>query len=416
MSRSSTKKQLLSAQWVLPFSQAPISNGAVLIQGDSILDIGSKKELQKKYPKVKQRDFKNGVLFPGFVNTHSHLIHNQLPNGSRDFASWFKGMVQRAQKEKRTEKEIKKTIKRGIEELVQTGVTTVADSGPDLIALKLLKKSGLRSIFYQELFGFIEKEPKTLMARLKDQAALYREKLPSRVQLGYAPHSPYTMPTNMFRALSQLCQKERIPFTTHVAESVEEVQFFKKGKGALTEIFPGRQKLLPRSKSSVQYLSANRILGPHLLSAHCVQVDQKDLSILSKKGVKISYCPTSNAFLNVGKAPVADFIDKKIVVGLGTDSTETSGSLNFFQTLRDAALFGSLSAEQVLKCATFGGAKAMNLDRKIGSLKKGKQADLIVVNLKKNRFETPSQVMEHLVWKSQPSDLLLSVVEGVSLF
>ena len=97
---------------------------------------------------------------------------------------------------------------------------------------------------------------------------------------------------------------------------------------------------------------------------------------------------------------------------MGTDSVATSGSLNFFQTLRDAALLGNLSSEQVVQMATLGGAKAMGLEKQIGSLQKGKKADLIAIDLKDHDFKKPVEIFQHLVWKSQPRDLILSMVDG----
>lgn len=406
------KKRLISASWVLPISQRPIRNGAILLKGDSILEIGPKKELLKKNSSSYKVNLGNVVLLPGFVNTHCHLVHEGRPDSPRDFSSWFEEMVRSVRKQQKTKKGFKLVVKRGVQELIHSGVTTVADSGPSVVPLKILKKSGLRSIFYHEIFGFIEKDPKTLMARLNQQIKKIQEKLPSRVQYGLAPHSPYTMPTQMFRELSRFCEREQIPFTTHVAESPEETLFFQKGNGAISKIFPGRNKLLPRSRSSIQYLSSNRIFGNHLLLVHCVQVDKRDISLMAKKGSNVSYCPTSNHFLNVGKAPIHEFLEKKISVGLGTDSVATSGSLNFFQTLRDAALLGNLSSEQVVQMATLGGAKAMGLEKQIGSLQKGKKADLIAIDLKDHDFKKPVEIFQHLVWKSQPRDLILSMVDG----
>jgi len=409
---SASKKRLLSASWVLPISQKPISKGALVLEGDSIIEVGLKKELLKKYPKIQKKDFKNGILLPGFVNTHCHLVHDELSATTRDFATWYEGMVQSVKKQPRGKKALKQVVKRGLRELTRSGVTTLAESGPYLSVLKVLKKSGLRSIFYQEIFGFTEKEPEKLINRLRDQIETLNEKLPSRMQFGLAPHSPYTMPTQMFKELSRFCEREMIPFTTHVAESREESLFFQKGNGAISKIFPGRNKLLPRARSSIQYLNSSRILGSHLLSAHCVQADKQDISLLAKKGVKVAYCPTSNHFLNVGKAPIQELLEKKMAVGLGTDSASTTGTLNFFQTLRDAALLGGLSSEQVVKMATLGGAKALGLEKKIGSLQKGKKADLIGIDLKENDFKKPAEVYQYLVWQTQPRDHLFSIVDG----
>ncbi len=410
--RAAVKKKIFSAAWVLPISHPPIPDGAIVVEEDCIRDIGPKKKLLNKYPNLSHKKFKNGVLLPGFVNTHCHLVHAAAPGAARNFAAWYEQMVQAAVNQDQTEKEFKQTAKNGAQELLHSGVTTVADSGPSSVAIQVLKKSGLRAIFYQEIFGFAEKEPETVIGRLREQLAANQKKLPPRIQLGLAPHSPYTMPTKLFQAVSRFCQKEKIPMTSHVAESHEESRFFKNGDGPLSKIFPGRNKLLPRSRSSVEYLSSHQILGPHFLAAHCVHVDKNDIALIKKNRVTVAYSPTSNHFLNVGAAPISEWIKNKIPIGLGTDSAATSGSLNFFQTLRDAALLGNLSPEQVLKLATLEGAKALRLEKEIGSLEKGKKADFIVMNLKQTSFDNPQALYHHLVWNSQPSDLLFSMIDG----
>lgn len=410
--RAAVKKKIFSAAWVLPISHPPISDGAIVVDEDRIFDIGPEKELLKKYSSLNHKKFRNAVLLPGFVNTHCHLVHAAAPTAPRDFAAWYAQMVQKAVTANPTEKEFKQTAQKGAQELIHSGVTTVADSGPSPVAIPVLKKSGLRAIFYQEIFGFAEKEPATLIDRLREQLAAGQKKLPARIHLGLAPHSPYTMPTKLFHELSRFCQKEKIPMTTHVAESYDELLFFKNGDGALSQIFPGRNKLLPRSRSSVEYLSSHQILSAPLLAAHCVHVDQGDRALMKKNRTAVAYCPTSNYFLNVGAAPVAKFLESKIPVGLGTDSAATSGSLNFFQTLRDAALLGNLSAEQVLKLATLEGAKAIGLAKEIGSLEKEKKADFIAIDLKQTSFANPISLYHHLVWNSQPSDLIFSIIDG----
>lgn len=398
--------KLYSASWLFPITSYPIRDGAMVVDQDQIFEIGSKAYLEKKYSAIPKKHFKNSVILPGFVNAHCHLVHSFKPEAPRDFALWYKEMVEAALKS--SNQDWKSVAKKGLKELVHSGVTTVADSGPEPRVIKLIKKSGLRSIFYQEIFGFKEQDPDAW------KNILTEETMHSRTQYGYAPHSPYTMPKQMFREISQYSAQVRTPITTHLAESKEENEFIQKGNGAISKLFPNREKEIPRSRSAVQYLYDNKILGPHLLAAHCVQVDDQDIELLAKSRVRIAYCPTSNQFLKVGKAPVKTYLYRELKVGLGTDSACTSGNLNFFQTLRDAALLGDLRPDQVIRMATFGGAQALGLEKEIGSLEKKKKADWIAIKLRES-FDRVSDVSARLIWHMQPKDLIFSMVDGKCL-
>lgn len=408
------KKRLFSASWVLPIEGNPIKDGALVISGNKILDVGKQQSLLKKYPKIPKWHYPSAVLLPGFVNTHCHTVYTLLKGriGSRHYAQWLARMVQWVRSQKQNKNQLIASSRKGIKELLLSGVTTVADSGPTEVPLQALKESGIRGIFYKEIFGFAEKSPERLLSRSLKQAAKFKKKLPDRLQYGFSPHSPYTMPPEL---LSQLCKasfRKKIPITIHVAESTEETTFFKHGDGAFSKLFPGREKLIPRARSSVQYLESRFVLGPHLLASHCVQVDNRDIQLLSKRKVPVSHCPTSNAQLCVGKAPTHKFLKEKVIVGLGTDGGSSVPSLDFFSCMRDAAKIGKLTPKQILEMATIGGAKALNWHKQIGSLKRGKKADLIVVDLGKKRDLTQKEVYRTLVFRSRPKDLSLSIVDG----
>lgn len=404
------KKILLSADWVLPIESKPISNGALLVQDDEILEVGLLSELLKKYPQVSTKHFFSALLMPGFVNTHCHsaytVLRHVVPAGP--FSNWLAAMVELVRTQKLTENDFLVSSRAGFEELLSSGVTTVADSGPSNAPLSAFQEVGLRGIFYKEIFGFQEKDPVSLPGRLSQQ--VQKLKLPDTIQFGLAPHSPYTMPPTLLTELSQLCLGEKIPITLHVAESPEEAQFFQNGDGALSALFPDRNKLIPRARSPIQYLDSNKVLNERLLAVHCVQVNEEDIQILMSRKVPIAYCPTSNAQLKVGEAPVAQFLRNQLTVGLGTDGATSVPSLNFFSTLRDATHFGKLSSEEVLHMATLGGAKALNLDNQIGSLRPGKKADLLAVKLSETK-----NIHQTLVQKGQPEDILFVMVNGKTL-
>lgn len=407
-------RTLISAQWVLPITDSPIRDGAVVLEGDRILAVGKQAELEKKYAGVRRKKFPRSILLPGFVNAHSHLAYTTLPVPSeiRHFPTWLEKMVSGLRENSLSEKEFLASCRVGVREGMRSGITTFADSGPSAAALQALEEAGARGIFYREIFSFTEQDRETLVRRTVDKIHAARKSLPPRLQAGISPHSPYTTPPALLQAFSRACAEHRIPFTFHVAESPAETEFFQQGEGALARIFPGREKEIPRARSPVRYLNQLGILGNHLLAAHCVQVDHEDRELLSQTKVRIAYCPTSNAWLDVGQPPVAELLRRGVPIGLGTDSAASAGTLNFFATLRDAVLLGKLSPTQVLEMATLGGAAALGLENQIGSLEPGKKADLIAVT---SPSAAPQDPFAHLALHAHPDDVSLVLVDGCPL-
>lgn len=408
------KPLLLSADWVLPVESRPVRDGALLVQGDKIKAIGKRSFLEKKFPNASRRHFSKSAILPGFVNVHCHAAYTSKKFKQRTgpFAKWLKGMVAEHGKSPTSKKKITLSTRKGLKKLVESGVTTVADSAPGKAPLKALKESGLRGIFYQEILGFRESQPAKVPAKILKWHRRYQKKLPGRVQLGVAPHSPYTMPPDLLKSLTHCAVKEKIPVTLHVAESPEETLFFQKGDGALSEIYPNREKEIPRARSPVQYLEKLKVLGPHLLASHCVQINPSDLSLLKKRKVAVAHCPTSNLQLKVGKAPVKKFLKKKLPVGLGTDGLSSVPKFDFFQLMRDAVKVNRISSEKVLEMATLGGAKSLHLQKETGSLKKGKKADLIAVRLSGKRQKQALSPVHQLVMHSRPKDVRFSMADG----
>lgn len=377
------KKWVVSADWVLPISSGPIQDGAVLLEGEIIQEVGPRQVLQSKYAEIPHRHFSSAVLLPGFVNAHTHTVYTALRGkiAANYFASWLKQMVQVARENQIGLREMAASCRQGIEEGLRSGVTTFADIGPSETALEAMVEKGVRGIFYLEVFSFAEKNEKNLARRTLSRIEKIQKSLPPRLKMGVSPHSPYTASPKFLRELSAACAAKKIPFTLHLAESPDEKTFFQKGDGPLAQIFPGRENLIPRAASSVKYLEDLGVLSPPLLAAHCVDVDTDDRQLLAQRGVRIASCPTSNARLQVGAAPLPEFLQAGIPVGLGTDSAASSDTQSFFATLRDAVRLTGCTPEQALEIATLGGARALGLDSQIGSLAPGKLADLIVIHL-----------------------------------
>jgi 5-methylthioadenosine/S-adenosylhomocysteine deaminase len=172
--------------------------------------------------------------------------------------------------------------------------------------------------------------------------------------------------------------------------------------------------------SPVQYLDKIGVLGPGTLLVHAVWVDEEDIKIIADSGAGIAHNPESNMKLASGIAPVPEFIKKGLTVGIGTDGCASNNNLDLFAEMDTAAKLHKvntfdptvMSAKTVLNMATEGGARAIKLESRIGSLEVGKQADLIVVDMRKPHLVPMYNPVSHLVYAVKGSDVRDVVIGG----
>ncbi|MDQ3372798.1 MAG: amidohydrolase family protein [Acidobacteriota bacterium] len=422
--------QILSAAWLLPISAEPISNGAIAIEENKIVAVGTITELIQKFPAHKSENFGEAVILPGFVNTHSHLeitaMRGFLDDVEEDFYSWLiKLTATRA--EKLTEKDIETSAMCGALEGVRAGITCFADIGRfGKAGFEALKLTGLRGILFQETeFSPKDSEAETDFAKLKDKFLALKEKESELVKVGLSPHAPYTVSRRLFEKITDYSLSENIKLTIHAAESKQEEDFFQTGKGFFADVY---QKLnlewdAPHV-SSIQYLDQLGVLRAKPLLAHCVKISEKDIDSIASSGSSIAHCPKSNAKFGHGSAPLERFLDKNVRVGFGSDSVASNNTCDILEEARFATLFARnsvnrkkfLSARDIIKTATLGGAAALGLESEIGTLEIGKQADLIVISLN-NMAQMPiHDVYTALLFASNARDVKMTMVAGKEIY
>jgi cytosine/adenosine deaminase-related metal-dependent hydrolase len=397
---------ILSADWVLPVEGAPIEDGAVAIEDGRIVAIGTTAELGEgtRYP--------NAVIAPGFVNAHSHLeyaVYGGFGDGLGDFAEWITLHIQR--KARIGWDEFVDIAKLGAAECLASGVTTVGDcsySGATAIAAGEL---GLRATVYLEVFGSDPALALDHFARILDRA---EPAFSDRVRPGVSPHAPYSVSLELYEACAQL----GLPIATHISESTSEVTYLLTGEGAWGDY----KDLLvePPGVTGTHMLAKHDLLGPNVLAAHCVVLDEEEIGLLAASGTGVSHCPRSNGALGCGVAPLAELRAAGARVGVGTDSPASAPSFDFFEELRMVVLSARararrpdvLSPAEALELGTLGSARAMGLDGEVGSLVPGKRADLVVVSLEGSSylpFEDPAAA---LVYGGSPGRVLATYVDG----
>src|SRR5690349_6524365 len=361
---------------VHPITAPPIADGAVLVdEGGESAAVGPAATVPAR-DGARRLEFPEGALVPGLVNCHTHLELTHLARKNREtaFAPWIRTI--RALKDNTTPEEFLNAAEQGVRDAWAAGVTCVADTGSTGAPLEALARLGGRGIYYQEVFGPDPAKCGSGLTELTGAVAHLSPLTSHLVRLGVSPHAPYTVSESLYRATTKLARHEHLPVAVHLAESREETELVRDGTGPFAEALRARGiAVRAHDCSPVEYLLRLGVLASgNCLGIHCVQVDDRDIEILSEAGVAVAHCPRSNRAHGHGTAPLAAFRRAGVRVGLGTDSVVSVGDAD----LRAEALAAGLDGEDALRMLTLEGARALGLEREIGSLDIGKEADLAV--------------------------------------
>jgi 5-methylthioadenosine/S-adenosylhomocysteine deaminase len=421
--------RIITARYVLPITSEPIENGAVAIQDDSILDVGSAGELEKKFPEAIIEDFTNAAILPGFVNCHSHLeitaMRGALDDVEHDFTAWLIKLT--SIRSSMSDEEIEAAAFTGAMEGAQAGVTCFGDIGRlGHVGLSALKRAGLRGIVFQETqFSPENRTAEEDFKKLIEKYEALTGEATDLVRVGLSPHAPYTVSSRLLEMIAQFSIIERVPITIHAAESLDEHKLLTGGTGIFVDVYEkyGVEWESPNC-TSIEYLNRLGVLAARPLLAHCVTASPSDLKIISDSGSKIAHCPKSNAKFGHGAAPFEMMLDRRLKVGLGSDSVASNNICDLFEEARFAALIARnrsetkrfISAQEVLRAATLGGAEALGMDGEVGSLEVGKQADIAVVSLENNAQRPVNDVHTALVFSSNARDVLATFVAGKQVY
>jgi len=422
--------RILTAKYLLPITSDPIENGAVAVKGATIEDVGSLDDLAKKYPKADVDDVGNAAILPGFVNCHSHLevtaLRGALDSVEHDFYTWLITLT-KLRGEVLNDDDIETAALAGAVEGLSAGVTCFGDIGRfGRAGFKALTTAGLRGVLFQETdFSADGRTADADFEKLGNKFEDLRAQSTDLVEVGISPHAPYTVSRELFERIARFAIDEKIKITTHAAESREEDDLLRNGTGFFTTVYEkfGVEWKSPRC-SSIEFLAQTGILETRPLLAHCITVSDRDIEIIRETGSSIAHCPKSNAKFGHGYAPFERFLDSNIAVGLGSDSVASNNSCDMLEEARFAAFAARnrpdksrfITARDVLRASTIGGAAALGLNEKIGSLEKGKQADLVVIRLDRLAQQPVADVEAALVFSSGAHDVIKTIVAGREVY
>ncbi|NIP30583.1 MAG: amidohydrolase family protein [Candidatus Dadabacteria bacterium] len=404
---------IITADILLPISSKPLYKSAIAISDGVIINIGNPEDIINKYPDSEIIRKDNCIILPGFINAHTHLelgwIKNKL-GGFNNFIEWLEQIII-AKRNVIDRETISEAVKHGVETLIESGVTTVGEiSSYNGIDKELLKNSGLRTVLFVEIFDW---NLNLLDENTFENNDIFEERP--------FPHAPYSCSPQTLDKVFTFSRENNIPLSIHLAESTDEVNFLKNlSNGFETRIFPLLQKenfTRIYSESPTSYISKfNKDNSSKYTAVHMVQLNENDLNIIKNRNVGIVLCPRSNLLLKVGN-PRFDLLKEIEYIGIGTDGLSSNYNLNFFEEIRalhNLLLESNMDKDtfRTIYYSTLGGAKALFLDDKTGSIEVGKQADLICLN-----FGNEIPVDPYLfVISSDNKNLEFSMVNGRFLF
>jgi 5-methylthioadenosine/S-adenosylhomocysteine deaminase len=386
-----------------------IEDGAVGIEGDVITEIGKRADLDTKSRGAKKTiDARGTLVLPGMINGHAHAAMSLFRGVAEDHSldDWLQRYIFPAEARNVTEDFVFWGTRLGVLEMLRGGVTTYADMYyfEDVVA-RVTKEAGMRGVLGETILDFAAPDHKTPAAALA-----YTEKYIERwrgdplITPAVAPHSIYTLSTETLKSTAALARATGAPILMHIAEAP----------------FESEQSRLKHGGSPVDYLERIGLLGADVVGAHCVWVDATDIATLLRRGVGTVHNPSSNMKLASGVMPVVDLLTAGVPVGLATDSAASNNNQDLFQEMNVAAKLQkvtrmdprALPARQVVEMATIGGARALHLDKQIGSLEVGKQADVVLIGTGATHSTPMYNVYSQLVYALNAHDVLTVVIAG----
>ena len=385
-----------------------ITGGAIAIDGPDIVAVDSSENIGTRFRGAESIDAGGQVILPGLINTHTHAPMVLFRGLADDLAlmDWLNNYIFPAEAKTVSPEFVRAGTRLAALEMIESGTTTFADMYyfEEEIA-KETKAAGLRGVLGQTVIQFPVADARTPADALaRAERFITAFKGDGLITPAVAPHAMYTLDGPTLMAARELAVRHGVPTLIHVAETRDEAKTAKE-RG---------------SDSPIAYLDKLGFLGPGVLAAHGVWASDADIAILKMRGVGVSHNPESNMKLASGAAPVPAYQKAGVPIGLGTDGAASNNDLDMFEAMREAAFMQKLvtgdpravPATAALEMATVGGARALGMDRQIGSLEAGKRADVIIVSMRSARQTPLYDPVSHLVYVTRGDDVRTTIVNG----
>ena len=392
----------------LDASSRVIPDGAIAVDGDRIVAVGTTDEITGLFTAAERIDAQGQVVLPGLINTHTHAPMT-LYRGLADdlpLMEWLEHYMFPAEARTVSPEFVRIGTRLAALEMIESGTTAFADMYyfEDDIA-DVTRSAGLRGVLGQTVIGFPVTDAKTPGEALaRADAFVAKWKGDSLVTPAVAPHAVYTLDPASLQAARDLANRHDVPLLIHLSETRDE----------------SKRIVQPRGSSPTRHLEALGVWSGRSIAAHAVWLDAADMAILGRRSVGLSHNPESNMKLASGVAAVTSWLGQGLRAGLGTDGPASNNDLDMFEAMRAAALLQKVStgdprtlpAHQALELATRRGAEVLGLGDRTGSLEAGKQADIISVSMEGARQTPMFDPVSHLVYVSRGDDVRTTIVAG----
>jgi 5-methylthioadenosine/S-adenosylhomocysteine deaminase len=392
---------------ILPMNRKrSIENGALAVKDGRITFVGKSFPARGIVAEV-NIDAKGKVALPCLINCHTHVPMTIFRGLAEDkpLDVWLKETIWPLEARLKPE-DIYNGALLGCLEMIKGGTTCFADMyfHEDMVA-EAVEESGLRGVLGE---GVIEAgnrvQGEKMLARSVSFAERFRDYADGRVSAMLAPHAVYSCSLELLLKVGEKASQLGVGLHLHLGESEAMLREFEK-KNRLSE---------------VEFLNKIGLLNERVLAAHCINLSEKDMHVLSDRKVNAAYVPVANMKLGLSAAKVKDLITLGVNVGLGTDGPASNNSLDLFETMKTGALLQKhayldptvLPAYEALKMATLNGARAVGLEKDVGSLEVGKKADVILVDLAKPHLTPLHDIYSTIVYSARAADVDTVIVDG----
>lgn len=393
---------LITPKWILTLENEHIlTSHSLIIEQDIIRDILSTKDARKQYDGAEEIILENQLLMPGFINTHGHAAMNLFKGLADDLPlmTWLEEHIWPAEGQWVSEQFVADGTKLAIAEMLQSGTTCFSDMYffPEAAA-ETAAEIGMRGTFYTPVLDFPTPYGSGANDYIEKGIQTHdRFKHHPLIDIGFGPHAPYTVSDEPLIKVRSMADQLGMPIQIHLHETEFEVQ-------------DALEKTQQRPSERLQKLG---FFAPDVQAVHVTQANDTDMSIFKEHGVHVIHCPESNLKLASGFCPVQALFDRGINVALGTDGAASNNDLDMLSEMHTAALLAkgvsndasALPALEAIKMATINGAKALGKDDQIGSLKAGKQADIISIDFNHISLTPVYDPISHLVYSANRSQV-----------
>lgn len=370
--------------------------GDIGIEGTKIAFVGKK---PSGFIPDKTLDAKGMLAMPALVNAHTHLSMQFMRNYKDDapnLQAWLAEIF--PIEDKLNHSDVLAASRLGVIELIQSGITTFNDMYffPDGTA-RAVNEGGIRANLGLTLFGDLQ----STKLRIREREKLTDSEIAAsggRISLDIAPHAIYTCTKETYQYGHDWAKANHRNMHTHLSETKKEVE----------------ECLKEHQMTPLHYLDSIGALKdiPSLL-AHCVHLSPSEIELMKGLNSSVVHNPSSNCKLASGVAPISAFLKNSINVAIGCDGSSSNNNQNLFEEMHIASLLssvfsghlGNIKPFDILKMATINGAKALGLDKKIGTLEVGKEADILLLDLNKAHLTPLNDPFSALVYAAQASDV-----------